>query len=365
MVELWILLLFILVLWTLFNCLSMPLLKDSSSEHSELVSILIPMRNEEANVERLMKSLQKLTYSHIEVVVLNDGSTDNTGNLLEQAKDQWDQLTVINGKELPEGWVGKVHACHQLSLQANGDFYLFLDADVTVHPKLVERSLAAFTPQTGLISGFPHYPLKSVFGFMLIPMQHFLVFFHLPILLANKTNWQAATAAHGAFMMYRREAYIKMGGHERVKDSLVEDIHSMRAMKQSGYKATIVNNTNSLSCFMYNTSKEVWQGFSKNFFPGLGRSVLVVIALSFLYLILFFLPLPVAIIGLIQGNLMLVVPLLLVMLIKCIIDSFTRQKWWLCTFFPVTIIATIAMLLYSTYLGISKRGFIWKGRQYR
>ncbi|SER47133.1 glycosyltransferase [Salipaludibacillus aurantiacus] len=354
--------------WVLTNAICLPRLKDdraSSAGLSPRVSVLIPVRNEERNIEGLVQSLKSLSYKNSEFIILDDSSTDATRRLLEKTIGNDQRFTIIEGKPLPDGWVGKVHACHQLAFRSSAGYLLFIDADVRLHPQTIERSLNAVKSDTGLVTGFPRYPVKSFLGHLLVPMQHFVVLLHLPVLLANLTRWPAATAAHGSFMLFRRDAYTSMGGHEKVKNSLVEDVHIAREIKKNGYKVRLVNNTNSVLCYMYETSREVWEGFSKNLFPGLGRNPFIVIGLIFFYFVFFILPLPIAAAGLIQNNLILLFPLLLTMLIKLTVDLFTGQKWWLFSLTPFALLSMILLMIYSSYLGLSQRGFEWKGRTYQ
>ncbi|WP_158282149.1 glycosyltransferase [Salipaludibacillus keqinensis] len=332
---------------------------------SSKVSVLIPLRNEQRNVGPLLASLKKLTYENLEFILLDDGSVDNTKELLVKEINGDRRFTIIEGKPLPAKWIGKVHACHQLSKEANGEYFLFLDADVRVHPDTVQRSLHAFSKNTGLISGFPQYPLRSFLGHLLVPMQHFVIYLHLPVVLANHTRWAATTAAHGAYMMFRRDAYERIGGHEIVKHSLVEDVHITREIKRHGFYVKLVNNTNTIICHMYETNKEVWDGFSKNLFPGLGRNPFLVFALIIFYLLMFIFPLPLAIYGAITGNLLLMTPLFFTMSIKLSIDLMTRQKWWLFILTPFSVIFMLMLMVYSMYLGLFRRGFTWKGRTYQ
>jgi cellulose synthase/poly-beta-1,6-N-acetylglucosamine synthase-like glycosyltransferase len=360
----YILLHLILLSWTIFNSLSMPRL----GRHSEItpsVAVLVPMRNEEKNVEELLHSLQKLTYKNLRFVILDDGSSDTTWEKLTAASQKDSRLSIHKGSPLPENWVGKVYACHQLSMLAEEEFLLFLDADVRVSPDLVQETLYNFKKNTGLVTGFPHIPLKSILGHLLIPMQHFLVFFHLPVLLSNLTTWSQASAAHGAFMMFRASAYRSIGGHFSVKNSLVEDIHIARVLKTSGWRVRLVNVTGSVSCHMYNTSKEVWEGFSKNFFPGLGRSLPAAILFIFFYTLVFLVPVPAAVTGVVTGNYLLLLPLVLTFFLKLTIDLITKQKFWLAFFFPLSVMAAFIILIYSISLSITKQGFTWKGRTYQ
>ncbi|SDN39229.1 Glycosyltransferase, catalytic subunit of cellulose synthase and poly-beta-1,6-N-acetylglucosamine synthase [Alkalicoccus daliensis] len=360
-------LLALLFVWTIFNTISLPGMKNQFMPQTDapLVSVLIPLRDEERNIPALINSLKNLSYNNVEFIFLNDNSTDNTDALLKEYIDGDARMKIISGKKLPEGWVGKVHACYQLAQYGRGEFFLFLDADVRVDPMVIQRSLALFKKGTGLITGFPHIPLKSFLGHLLVPMQHFFVYVHLPVLLANKTLWSKATAAHGAFMMFRAEAYHAIDGHKSVKNSLTEDIHIAKELKKHGWYVSLVNNTNFVSCYMYETNKEVWHGFAKNFFPGLGRSLTAAFGLTVVYMGLFILPALIAFMGILSLNLVYFLPLLLTFSIKLTVDVFSNQKLYLFLLFPLSAAAMLAMLAYSAYLGISRKGFDWKGRKYQ
>lgn len=354
--------LFTLLIWTVINLLALPLpAVQNSTDHQPFVSILIPVRNEERNIPSLLKNLEKLTYTNKEIIVLNDSSTDRTGDLLACASDS---VRTIAGKKLPEGWVGKVHACHQLSRNANGDYYLFIDADVRLHPQAVETALAAFQKKTGLISGFPKIPLKSMLGHLLVPMQHFLVYVHLPVLLANMTAWSPASAAHGAFMMFRSDAYKQAGGHAAVRNEIVEDIALMRQMKRSGWHALLINPRRFVTCFMYETNAEVWFGFSKNIYTGIGSKLLAAGGVVLVYSFLFLLPAGAAIYGAAAGEWLYLLPLLLSLAIKFLVDAAAGYPRWLFLFLPFSVVSLIVLLIYAVYRDVTNKGVIWKGRVY-
>ncbi|HSI66638.1 MAG TPA: glycosyltransferase family 2 protein, partial [Planococcus sp. (in: firmicutes)] len=192
----------------------MPRLPKKPDLVSEpLVSVLVPMRNEERNVEALIKSLRASSYNRMEFIVLNDQSTDRTQEKLEAAIGQDPRFTILQGRQLPEGWVGKVHACHQLQEAAGGDYLLFIDADIQFKPQAIEQSLALMNRRHAkLLTGFPAFEVPPFLSKLLVPMMHFVVFFHLPIMLANFSRFRAATAACGMWMMFERKSYEKMGG---------------------------------------------------------------------------------------------------------------------------------------------------------
>lgn len=355
----------LLFIWVTYNQFFMPRLAGQSTiDQKPLVSILVPMRDEEANVVDLIKNLSDLTYSNLEFIFLDDQSTDSTSQLIRQEAHQLRDLKLLSGEDLPAGWVGKVHACHQLSLQANGAYLLFLDADVRLAPTTIEQAIALIKSQeAGLLTGFPRFPVSGLLAKLLVPMQHVLIYLHLPLYLANRTTHVTASAAHGSFMLFESMTYRSIGGHQSVKDSLVEDVHLARAIKKSGARACLANVTEHVTCYMYHQNRDVWQGFSKNAFPGIGRSYLLAVSIICLYSVLFVFPLFLA------GFAFTIawyyaLPLLISLGIRLVIDQLANQKNWIWLLMPFSALAFILILMKSMALAWSKSGFTWKGRTY-
>ncbi|WP_368504649.1 glycosyltransferase family 2 protein [Alkalihalophilus sp. As8PL] len=362
-----IIILVLLLIWTLINRLFIPNLpqKEEHTDHQPLISVLVPIRNEERNVADLLASLSLLSYPNLEFIFLDDGSTDGTNSLLYQHSKPFKSVKILKGKPLPKGWIGKVHACYQLGREASGDYLAFIDADIRLAPTTLDRTLYLMEDKNvGLITGFPHFPTTSILSKLLVPMQHMIVLLHLPLFIANRTTMPAFTAAHGAFMFFNRQAYDKAGGHEGVKYSLVEDVHLTRAVKNSGYKALLANITTEVQCHMYESNQEVWNGFSKNIFPGIGRSYLLAIILSLFYIFVFITPLPLAVMGIQSMNAVYFLPLLLTFCIRFFIDWSLKQEKWLWVLMPFSAISLLLVLYRSMYLSIKGKGFEWKGRRY-
>ncbi|MBO9128687.1 glycosyltransferase [Bacillus sp. 165] len=354
------------LLWTILNSMFLP--KFTNVEHRKcctpFTSILVPMRNEERNVSAFITNIQKLSYPNFECIILDDQSTDNTFSLLTQAIGSDNRFRIIKGNILPKGWVGKVHACHQLSQQAAGDYFLFLDADVQIQEDTVETALALLQKRGAkLLTGFPHFPVTPWLAKLLVPMQHFIVYFHLPIMLANYTSRIHTTAAHGAFMLFERNAYFSIEGHKSVKSSLVEDVHIARKMKANGHHVILANITSHVSCYMYETNKEVWSGFTKNIFIGLGRSVPLVIGLTAFYLIFYVWPFILIVLDFHYGMTGLL-PILLLWLQRLYIDWCTKQQKWLFVTLPLSILSLIVIMIHSMKLALQKKNYHWKGRTY-
>lgn len=358
-------LLSLLFICVLCNQLFMPKLsRQLVIEEKPLVSILVPMRDEESNVGELIKNLSGLTYPNLEFLFLDDQSTDSTSQLIQQEAHYLSNVTLIKGKDLPSDWVGKVHACHQLSQQANGAYLLFLDADVRLARNTVEQAIALMKHQeAGLLTGFPKFPVNGLLAKLLVPMQHVLIYLHLPLYLANSTSFVTASAAHGSFMFFETMTYRSIGGHQSVKNSLVEDVHLARAIKKSGAKACLANVTEHVTCYMYHQNRDVWQGFSKNAFPGIGRSYLLAICIICLYSALFIFPLFLAGFAFTFAW-YYALPLLISLAIRLLIDQLASQRNWIWLLMPFSALAFILILMRSMALAWSKSGFTWKGRTY-
>lgn len=352
--------------WTVFNSFFMPRLPESPSVDGEpLLSVMVPMRNEERNVKALIASLKRSTYPNCEFIILNDQSTDRTQELLESETAGDSRFTLLQGAELPDGWVGKVHACHQLQKYATGEYLLFVDADINFSPEAFEQSLALLQKKGAkALSGFPAFEVAPFLSKLLVPMQHFVVYFHLPLPLANYAPFPAATAAHGAWMLFERDAYDAIGGHLSVRNSLVEDVHISREIKRAGYRMLLANITKSVNSKMYETNPEVWEGFLKNSYTGIGRSPLLAIGLTLFYTTFYIAPLFIAAIGIVTLDWLLFIPYILTCFQQLYVMLRTRQNPVLAFLMPLQAGAMVAVLLHAMKKSWSKQAYSWKGRNY-
>lgn len=356
----------LLNVWAVVNGLFLfPLSRKSNLTSTPLVSMMIPLRNEEENVKGLIASLKRLSYENIEILLLDDQSDDDTYALLKKEIGVDSRFKILSGAPLPSGWNGKVHACHQLSLRANGEYYLFLDADARVAPQVIEKTLLTMKKhKAAMLSGFPHYPNRHFLSFMLVPLQHMVVQLHLPLMIANYTTRPSFTAACGIFICIEKNAYHQIGGHESVRNSLVEDVHIAREVKKHGLHMILVNITPSVLSYMYDSSRETWEGFKKNIYSGLGRSFLMVIFLVILYSVLFLLPFLYAILACISGDIAFLLPYLLTVTFKMYVDCRTGHPLWLSFFLPISILLMIALMVVSMMVHLKGKTYQWKGRSY-
>ena len=250
---------------TLFNFISDPKLRRVSRHYTDLVSILIPVRNESRDIITLLESIYQQDYNNYEVIILDDDSNDDNYKLCKAFCNRHQNFRIVKGEELPAGWTGKNFACHQLALAAKGDFLLFLDADEQVHNGLINTAIYRMHQyKLGLLSVFADPDMRTTGELMVVPLLHYLLLGLLPLRLVYLIKNHFVAAASGQFMLFNAAIYRQHQWHSRVKDKVVEDAEIMRIVKVAGYRGeTLLANT-MLKSRMYKSYSEAVNGFSKN-----------------------------------------------------------------------------------------------------
>lgn len=337
------------------------------------VAVLIPARNEERCIETCVRSVCQQTYPHLEVIVLNDASTDATGQILERLMTELPNLRVIQGSPLPDGWVGKSWACHQLSQQTRAEVLLFTDADTRHEPTTVERSVAFLQQnELAMFSMVPYQILSSFGGHIVIPMVHVLYFSYLPNSLIISNPRVSLSAANGQFMCFSRAGYEAIGGHTAVWNSLVEDVFLARAVKAAGLRIALVDGTDAVSCHMYTNAREVTEGFSKNLFPAT-RYNLPVTLLFLAHLVMTYVgPVFTLLCGVMSSSSVYtstiigtsLYALACAAIIRMMISFRFQMPLWHAVAQPITAIWTAVIGINSIRWALSSKGSQWKGRSY-
>lgn len=242
--------------------------------HLPLVSVLIPARDEADSITACVASLLSQTYSNFEVLVLDDGSTDGTSQLLDALQRQYPQLTVIHtASDLPPGWNGKSYACHLLAQRATGEWLLFTDADTLHTPVSLERGLAqALALRADLLSALPYQRVETW-------SERLIVSFILDFLPLTSVNLAAMWRGHsrhllanGQYLLAHAQTYHALGGHARIAHALVDDFALAHRFRSQGYTIALVDGSPMLECRMYRSFCEVVRGFSKNLLSALASS---------------------------------------------------------------------------------------------
>lgn len=240
-----------------------------------LVSVCVPARNEELRIRPCLESFLAQDYPRYEILVLDDQSTDGTYELLKVYSSKHKKLKIFRGKTLPHGWVGKPWACHQLSRKARGEWLFFTDADTWHAPDTLKRSVqAAEEERADLLSCFTQQETKTWLEYLVIPVMVYGLIAFLPVrrVLEKRSFFSKFAGAGGQFLFFKRKAYKAIGGHISVKNEIVEDLKIGNHLVQKGLRLVFLNGVDMTFCRMYHSAKDVWEGFSKNFFPVFGFS---------------------------------------------------------------------------------------------
>jgi glycosyltransferase involved in cell wall biosynthesis len=338
--------------------MSNPKLPHVKRPYTTLISILIPVRNEQDNILTLLQSIYDQDYIDYEVIILDDGSDDATYSICEQFASKHHQFRIIKGKKLPHDWLGKNYACHQLAEEAKGDYFLFLDADEKVNDTLLNSAIHRMRLYNlGLLSLFTNQQMDTFGEKSVVPLMHYILLNLLPLRLVYLFKNSTVAAANGQFMLFDAEIYRKNEWHKQVKDRVVEDVEIMRIVKASGYNGEALLANGMISCRMYKSYTEAVNGFSKNFLAGFNYSIITLL----IYLII--------IIGgpmivMMTLNLQLITFMIgLIILTRIMISLSASQNAWLnvllhpLQMINLTIIAFMAIQKHLT------KTTVWKGRQ--
>jgi chlorobactene glucosyltransferase len=238
------------------------------------VSLLIPARNEARVIEGAVRAAMAQRYQPLEVLVLDDHSTDATPQILEQLQHEYPQLRVLAGRPMPDGWAGKPHACQQLSTAARGEWLLFLDADTQAAPDLTAAMLAhAEQHSADVVTVFPFQELGSRAERLVLPpfLGMITVLYPLERVLAEDAR-PDEVMANGQCILVRRSSYDAIGGHGAVKCEILEDVLLAQALRRGGARISGAAALDLLQVRMYTNAAEVINGLMKHASAGFRAS---------------------------------------------------------------------------------------------
>ncbi len=249
----------------------LPAPEQGGTMNKPAVSVLVPARNEAAAIEPCVQAILVSRDVDLEVVVLDDASTDGTDAIVRKLAEQDARVRLVRGRPLPSGWCGKQHACAQLAEVASHDTWMFLDTDVRLSPDAVRRCVAFLdASRASLVSGFPRQMTGSFLEWLLLPLIHYVLLGFLPIARSRIDNSPGLAAGCGQLFVTRRGDYLRAGGHTAIRASLHDGIKLPRAFRRAGLCTDIFDATDIASCRMYTRSLDVWMGLSKNATEGIG-----------------------------------------------------------------------------------------------
>jgi len=367
-----------------------PVWHDHAVPGEQDVSVLVPARNEEQRIRECLASLIAQQPAVREIILLDDRSDDRTPEIARELgfrEDPGSRLRMIRGEELPDGWVGKNWACHQLSREADArsGHFLFTDADTVHSPGCVAAALShARSTGADLLSLWPDQITGTWSEKIFIPLGYllFMAFQPFPLLAwlqaepdrvrrwgFSRTRLASLGAANGQFLLFRRESYRLLGGHEALRDHLVEDIaFGRRVAARTGEGMRLVNadGIDLLTCRMYSGLGDLWEGFSKNLRPVFEESHVLFLLFGITIGALFLLPF-LLLAAVFSGFPQLLWPSLitvaLILLLRGLLTIRFRTSWVGWVGHPVGIALAILIAINSWRL-CRTNSISWKGRRY-
>ena len=235
-----------------------------------LVSVVVPARNESRNIEACIRSALAAQYPRLEVIAVDDHSTDDTGAILRRIAEGDARLRVVSPPPLPPGWFGKQWACRTGAEAGSGDIIAFFDADTQQTPDLVPRAVNGMrSRQADLLTVAAWQEMESFWERMIQPVIFSMMLMHYGgTETVNGSRKETGKIANGQCIFVRREAYHAMGGHAAVKDKVAEDLALAQLYFRAGRRSFLVLGMHQLSTRMYTSLRELVDGWGKNIYAG-------------------------------------------------------------------------------------------------
>lgn len=332
------------------------------------LSVLVPARDEEANIGPCVRSLLAQDYPAFEVLVLDDASSDGTRQVLVALAEEADRLRVLIGRPLPCGWLGKHWACHQLAQAAGGSLLFFTDADTRHHPNTLRDAVAALlAAEADLLTALPCYEVVSWAERLVVPVLAWSIFSFLPIGLAHRLRLPLFSATIGQFMLFRRQAYEQVGGHAAVRQQVVDDLALGWKIKGHGLRWRLVDGGLRVRCRMYHNFREVYEGFSKNLLAAFGYNVPLFVFVWLWLGMVFWEPLIVLFLGAVRmpisarSLILAIVAVVLSLLLWGLSHWRFRFPLYLAFLYPVSVLLVEIIAGRSVWLTLRGQA-TWKGR---
>lgn len=355
------------VFWTtaVLNGVTFPRLNHAGNSNEKHISVLIPARNEAQVIGDTITNLVRQQQVNFEIIVLDDGSTDDTTAVAHAAAGDFAAFSVIHGKPLPEGWLGKNWACQQLALAAQGDYLLFTDADVEWRPGALSALMHTQSRYNAdMLTVWPTQITTTWAERLVVPLMTFAIWAYLPEIMVRASKLVAFAAANGQCLLFKRETYNAIGGHRAAKQNITEDVALARNTKRHGFRLVMADGFGMVACRMYQDWPSVRNGFGKNILAGHGGSVLFLLFSTLFHWTLFIVPwVWLLLAGLAGTN--STIPLLLGILgvlTRGWIAGMTRQRIIDAVLMPISVVLMTRIAFQALWWHYRFGGPKWKGR---
>jgi len=344
-----------------------------------MISVCIPARNEARNIRACVDAVLNQTYPNLEIVVLDDRSTDATAEILHSIQNE--RLKVVKGSDLPSGWAGKPHALHQAVRACNGrsEWLCFIDADTflapdalaSVHARAIEAKADLFTIMTFQVT-------ITFWERVVLPLVMTALSVGFSPRKVNDPKRKDAIA-NGQFIFIKRSVYDAIGGHAGIRDQIVEDKAISEKVKWGGYRLIIADGSRVARTRMYTSLAGMWEGWTKNIYLGLRDQpgLMVLGAFGALCSVIAALVLPIwPMLGLVWflhggGWMGIAVSIEAVILwgvlisVRAVVAHRMDIPLWYALTTPLGAAVLASMMFTSTWKVLSGQGVTWRGRKYK
>ena len=328
------------------------------------VTIIVPARNESATMEPALKRLTNLAYPNFDILVVNDRSTDTTGEIIHRQQKQCSRIRSLEISSLPGGWLGKSHALYQGSKTTSADWLLFTDADVLLERNSLSRAIG-FCLQTSAdhLTVFPRLQSRS-------PILNSVYALFMLVFYLKYKPWRAPMegcdnyVGMGAFNLVRRDAYEAIGTHASFPMHPNDDLKLGEMLKKAGFKQQVLYGTGQVGYEWYSSLAAFMEGLSKNAFSSMGYSYTKVLATGLLALAFFVFPVPVF---LLAGQAPLFVLAGYIIMGQSILFLSSRgftPRWWHALVIPFSGVILVYILARSAVLCYVNNGVYWSREFY-
>ncbi len=325
-------------------------------------SVLIPARNEETNIVGALESILQNQNAGMEVIVLDDDSTDRTAEIVRQFAQTDRRVRLETAPPLPAEWCGKNFACQQLAELARHPVLVFMDADVRISRADSLDRLAAFMKQTNavLVSGVPREETRGMMEKLIIPLIHFVLLGFLPIARMRQSTDPRFAAACGQILAVKRDVYEETGGHAAISDRIHDAVALTRNFRAHGFTTDLFDATDTFHCRMYERAAQVWHGFAKNAHEGLGSPALI---LPSSVLLLGGQVLPIALL-LFAPSFLAILGTLAAYLPRFLAAARFRQSLLGALLHPLGVLVLVSIQWFAFIRSLRQQPAVWKGRSY-
>ncbi|GGL96666.1 MULTISPECIES: glycosyltransferase [Micromonospora] len=341
---------------------------DRPAGVDEPVAVLLPLRDEADRVGPCLSALlAQRGVADLRIVVLDDGSTDGTAEVVRATVGDDPRVDLRTGVSPPPGWLGKPHACHQLAGQAGAAGVLvFVDADVVLAPDAVAAAVGELrAARATLLSPYPRILVGSVAERLIQPLLQWLWLTFLPLRAMEASARPSLAAAGGQFLVVDRAGYDAAGGHAAVRDRVLEDIELARAVKRAGGRIALADGSRLASCRMYQDWPQLRDGYSKSLWATFGHPAAAAVVVGLL-LALYTVPVLLAVVAAVAGAPLVTfvasTGYLLGVLGRVISARATGGRWWPDALAHPVSVVVLGWLTLRSYHLRKRRRLSWRGR---